>query len=262
MANLAIYAGLPYSRQGLIISLIPLIRTVMSVCTARLLLNLRAASAKQSRLCHGANHHWAFGELGPDGSVAATGTYSSGSAYGAVGAGGFGTGTAGSATLVPVYDGTDKAKDIETQESFLPPVEDGWTRAPSRSLEREWEAARQAGHQTHAPVPVPPPAGLTGEVQENETHARTLALLRGETYPERDTSLQARPLLLTVENVSKKASAGRGSRDGLLKPNDARSAAGSAAASIPSSFRATVMARFSTIANAAIEMADLQPRAI
>lgn len=51
------YAGLPLRRRGLIISLVPLVRTVMSVCTARLLLNLRCAAEENRR------EHWAFGEL-------------------------------------------------------------------------------------------------------------------------------------------------------------------------------------------------------
>lgn len=57
IANLAVYAGLPLRRRGLIISLVPLVRSVMSVCTARLLLNLRGAAVEHKR------EHWAFGEL-------------------------------------------------------------------------------------------------------------------------------------------------------------------------------------------------------
>ncbi|KAH8108388.1 hypothetical protein DFH11DRAFT_1517007 [Phellopilus nigrolimitatus] len=59
IANLSLYAGLPLRRRGLIISLIPLLRTVMSVCAARLLLNLRVAAVTH---CH-THAHWAFGEL-------------------------------------------------------------------------------------------------------------------------------------------------------------------------------------------------------
>ncbi|THH04249.1 hypothetical protein EW145_g5664 [Phellinidium pouzarii] len=66
IANLSLYAGLPIRRRGLIVSLIPLLRTVMSVCTARLLLNLRGAAAAAS--AHGNGHeNWAFGELDASG---------------------------------------------------------------------------------------------------------------------------------------------------------------------------------------------------
>lgn len=62
VANLALYASLPLHRQGLIISLVPLLRTVMSVSTARLILNLRHVAVNNG--LHG--RHWALGELGDD----------------------------------------------------------------------------------------------------------------------------------------------------------------------------------------------------
>ncbi|KAL5496115.1 hypothetical protein ACEPAH_3032 [Sanghuangporus vaninii] len=62
VANLALYASLPLRRRGLIISLIPLLRTVMSVCTARLILNLRSVAVNNGR----SGRHWALGELDDD----------------------------------------------------------------------------------------------------------------------------------------------------------------------------------------------------
>ncbi|OCB90911.1 hypothetical protein A7U60_g1821 [Sanghuangporus baumii] len=62
VANLALYASLPLRRRGLIISLIPLLRTVMSVCTARLILNLRSVAVNNGR----PGRHWALGELDVD----------------------------------------------------------------------------------------------------------------------------------------------------------------------------------------------------
>ncbi|KAL5520192.1 hypothetical protein ACEPAG_9405 [Sanghuangporus baumii] len=62
VANLALYASLPLHRRGLIISLIPLLRTVMSVCTARLILNLRSVARHNGR----PGRHWALGELDDD----------------------------------------------------------------------------------------------------------------------------------------------------------------------------------------------------
>ncbi|EJD05272.1 uncharacterized protein FOMMEDRAFT_145788 [Fomitiporia mediterranea MF3/22] len=66
VANLALYAGLPFRRRGLIISLIPLLRTVMSVCTARLLLNLREAAVETGNGRIGEGWNWALGELEGD----------------------------------------------------------------------------------------------------------------------------------------------------------------------------------------------------
>ena len=196
--------------------------------------------------------------------------------------------TGGSSTLVHL-EGLDTGSkgvfgggfgETETQRSFLPPVEEGWMRAPDRSQEREAVESRQEQHpytfaSASRSMPHLPTMSMAtstamgrqrqaivqGEREKEDANAQTLALLRGEACPPPSSLLLSPPPFLSSPSYDSRPKEKGTERDGKgleRRPSQATSAAGS----IPSSFRAAVMGRFASIANAPFEMEALGPRAI
>lgn len=254
----------------------------MSVCTARLLLNLRKASVKQGKGRAGdalwESQHWAFGELGPDSVRGGDGSYPVG-----MDSSGVGVGWHGKRVDNTFPSGGDEDKETVIQQHVLPytNVDDVWRGPPSSTQDEESRAIWLGpGPPSH---PYASSTSLDWECMDNviqdDVDARSLALLQREAYPSADSPRTSRShtrcsrTQLSVSAVSNsEVSAVTPTSPGSGSHRNGKGNLLSAVGSIPSSFRAAVLAagRFSSgglspsepkLASP-IEMGDILPRVI